>query len=131
MTKKLVMMVLLLAFLASCASRPRVHYFQSDPDYPRTSARAVDLLRDEPRRPHDAFAEIRFEPPARMHPREVEWKLREKGAAIGADALVIEVDNFIGGSTWVIPARSRYRGRAVPRGRVHTRLIIAVAIRYR
>ena len=130
MKKKLVLLVLLAAFAVACAPALRVNYFDGRRPYPPTSARSVDLLREDPRRPHDAFAMIRYDPPRGMSRDEVEWKLREKGAAIGADALVIEVDTVYREHVWVGPYRS-YRGRRVRRTVTKDHIIEAVAIRYR
>ncbi len=130
MKKKGLLLFLLLAFIVSCAPALRVNYFPGGRHYPPTSPRSVDLLRAEPHRPHDAFAEIRYNPPQRLGRSEVEWKLREKGAAIGADALVIEVDTVYREHTWVGSYRP-YRVRRVRRVVTRDRVIEAVAIRYR
>jgi len=130
MKKMLVMMVLLAAFIASCAPALRVNYFPGVPEYPPTSPAAVDLLRFEPRRPHNAFAEIRYDPPRGLSRNEVEWRLRQKGAAIGADALVVEVDTVYRERVWVGPYRP-HRVRRVRRAVERDHVILAVAIRYR
>lgn len=130
MKKKLVLLFVLAAFLAACSPGLRVHYFRGAPDFPRTRPESVDLLRGEPRRPHVAFAEIRYEPSPRASRYEVEWRLRNKGAHIGADALVIEVDNLYREGTWPGQYRS-YPGRGVYRTGERGRVIVAIAIRYR
>jgi hypothetical protein len=107
----------------------RVDFFPGARVYPPTLPRSVDLLRSEPRRAHEAFAVIRYAPPTGMDRRDVEWRLRERGAAIGADALVIEVDTVYRESVWVGPYRP-LRGRVVHRAVVRDRVIEAVAIRY-
>ena len=127
MKKRMVILPLLAAFVVSCAPALRVHHFHGAPDFPSTKPEAVDLLRFEPRRPHVAFAEIRYDPPARASRYEVEWRLRNKGAHIGADALVIEVDTVYREGVWVGP----YRVRRVHRTGERDHLIVAVAIRYR
>jgi len=122
----------LVLLLAACAPPLRVYYFPGARLYPPTSPASVDLLRWEPQRPHEAFAEIRYDPPPGYSRNEVEWRLREKGAAIGADALVISVDTVYRDRVWVGPYRY-YRnpnvGRAV--AMVRDRVIDAIAIRYR
>ncbi len=128
--KKTIVLLLVLAFAVACAPALKVKYFQDARAYPPTAPGAVDLLRVEPRRPHDAFALIRYDPPRDMGRREVERKLKEKGAAIGADALVIEVDTVFREHTWVGPYRP-YRGRRVHRSVTRERVLEAVAIRYR
>jgi hypothetical protein len=130
MIKKWGLIVILLLFIVSCAPALRVHYFPGAKSYPATRPGSVDLLRVEPRRPHDAFAMIRYDPPPRLGRGEVERKLRERGAAIGADALVIEVDTVFREHTWVGPYRPN-RGRRVHHAVTRERIIEAVAIRYR
>ncbi len=130
MKKKLVLLFVLAAFAAACSPALRVHYFRGAPDFPRTRPESVDLLRGEPRRPHVAFAEIRYEPPLRASRYEVEWRLRNKGARIGADALVIEVDTLYREGVWPGPYRS-YPGRRGRRAGDRDRVIVAIAIRYR
>lgn len=130
MKKKLLLLFVLAAFMAACTPALRVHYFRGAPDFPRTRPEAVDLLRGEPRRPHVAFAEIRYDPPARASRYEVEWRLRNKGARIGADALVIEVDTLYREGVWSGPYRT-YPGRGGYRTGERDHLIVAIAIRYR
>jgi hypothetical protein len=64
-----------------------------------------------------------------MSRSEVEWKLREKGAAIGADALVIEVDTVYREQVWAGPYRP-VRGRRVRRVVTRDHVIVAIAFRY-
>jgi hypothetical protein len=130
MKTKPVALAVLAVFLFSCAPALRVHYFPGARAYPPTAPGSVDLLRVEPRRPHVAFAEIRYDPPRGLSRREVEWRLRAKGAAIGADGLVIEVDTLYRESVWVGPYRP-YRGRHERRTVERDHVIVAVAIRYR
>jgi len=130
MMKKTVVLLVLVFLIVSCAPPLRVSFFPGSRRYPPTSPSSVDLLREEPRRPHLAFAVIRYDPPFGMKRGEVDWKLREKGAAIGADALVVEVDTVYRERVWVGPYRP-YRGRNVHRTVVRDHIIEAVAIRYR
>lgn len=130
MIKKLVLLLVLAAFMAACAPGLRVYHFRGAPGFPSTRPEAVDLLRFEPRRPHVAFAEIRYDPPARASRYEVEWRLRNKGARIGADALVIEVDTLYREGVWS-GQYSSYRGRRVRRVVQRDHVIVAIAIRYR
>ena len=130
MKNKYVGIVFVILFAAACSRSLRVHYFPGVPDYPRTSPASVDLLRVEPLRPHVAFAEIRYDPLRDTGRREVEWRLREKGAAIGADALVIEVDTVYREHVWVGPYRS-YRGPHARHSVERDHVIVAIAIRYR
>jgi hypothetical protein len=130
MKNKLVLLFVLAAFMAACAPALRVYHFRGAPGFPPTRPEAVDLLRFEPQRPHMAFAEIRYDPPARANRYEVEWRLRNKGARIGADALVIEVDTLYRESVLSGLYRS-YRGRRVHRVVERDHIIVAIAIRYR
>jgi hypothetical protein len=130
MKKKLFPVFALTLFVASCAPALRVHYFRGAPDFPRTRPESVDLLRYEPRGPHVAFAEIRYDPPARASRGEVEWNLRRKGAAIGAHALVIEEDTVYRDRVWAGPYRDERR-RPYRRSPARDRFIVAIAIRYR
>lgn len=129
MTKKAVVLFVLVFLIVSCAPPLRVYYFPGARQYPPTSSAFVDLLREEPRRPHEAFAEIRIDPPARMSRFEVEQRLRERAAAIGADAMIIEVDNVFRDRVWVGPDGT-HRGRSTRRAVVRDRIIVAIAIRY-
>jgi len=129
MIKKWGLIFILLPFIVSCAPALRVNYFPGAKSYPATRPGSVDLLRVEPRRPHEAFAEIRYEPPAGMSRGEVERKLREKGAAIGADALVIEVDTVYREQVWAGQYRP-VRGRRVRRVVTRDHVIVAIAFRY-
>jgi hypothetical protein len=130
MMKKTVVLSILVIWIVACAPPLRVYYFPGARHYPPTSPSRVDLLRHEPRRPHDAFAEIRMDPPARLSRFEVERRLIERAADIGADALIIEVDNIFRADVWVDPNRP-YRGRPGRRDEVRDRIIVAIAIRYR
>lgn len=128
--KKTLVLLFVLAALAACSSGLSVHHFRGAPGFPPTRPETVDLLRTEPRRPHVAFAEIRYDPPARASRYEVEWRLRNKGARIGADALVIEMDTLYSEGTWP-GAYGSYRGRRVRRVVRREHIIVAIAIRYR
>ena len=130
MMKRTAILFVLVFILAACASPLRVNYFPGARPYPATRPASVDLLRWEPLRPHVAFASIRYNPPARLSRSQVEWELRERGAAIGADALVIEVDTIYREKVWVGPYRHD-RDRRGRRRVVRDRIIEAVAIRYR
>jgi hypothetical protein len=130
MKKKWLLLFVLAAFITACAPALRVNYFPGARHYPPTPPRSVDLLRMEPRRPYVAFAEIRYDPPRGLNRAEVDWRLRKKGGAIGADALVIEVDTVYRERVWTGEYRP-YRGRPVHRARVRDHVIIAVALRYR
>jgi len=131
MIKRTFALFFIVLLIAACAPPLRVVYFAGARTYPPTTPGSVDLLRVEPRRAHDAFASIRYNPPAGMGRKDVEWQLRERGAAIGADALVIEVDTVFRENVWVGPYRPFRGGRRVNRTVVRDKIIEAIAIRYR
>ncbi|MCX6557856.1 MAG: hypothetical protein NTW95_10570 [Candidatus Aminicenantes bacterium] len=131
MMKRTFVLFFLVLLLAACVSPVRVYYFPGARHYPPTKTSSVELLRWEPQRPYEAFAEIRYDPPRGYSRNEVEWRLREKGADIGADALVISVDTIYRERVWVGPYhyyRNPHVGRAV--AVVRDFIIEAVAIRY-
>jgi hypothetical protein len=126
MIKKTIVLFILVFLLVSCAPPLRVYYFPGARHYPPRPLASLDLLRNDPNRPHEALAEIRMNPSSRMSRLEVERQMRERAAAIGADALVIEVDNVYHERVWV----GNYRGSRVQRTVVHGHIILAIAIRY-
>lgn len=91
-----------------------------------TDPARVEILRHEPRRPHDRLGEVALSPSGNPPVSEMEAALRGEAARLGADAVVLVQDktrrmgSFVTGPWW---ARSH-----TP---VLQRLIIAVAIRYR
>ena len=91
-----------------------------------TDPAKVEILRHEPRRPHDRLGEVALSPSGNPPVSEMEAALRSEAARLGADAVVLVQDktrrmgSFVTGPWW---ARSH-----TP---VLQRLIIAVAIRYR
>jgi hypothetical protein len=96
------------------------------PDTPRFAPNHpgdVELLRREPRRDHIRLGEVWIRPNHRMDRFYVEGVLREKAAAIGADALVIVADRFFREGV----VFSYWHGPRV----VYERQIVGVAIRYR
>lgn len=129
MMKKMIVLLFLLVVVVSCAPPLRVDFFPGAKSYPPTVPASIDLLRMDPQRPHEALAAIRYNPPTGLSRSQVEGLLRERGAAIGADALVIEVDTVFREKVWVGPYRP-FRGRRVHRAVVRDRIIEAIAIRY-
>lgn len=104
----------------------RPYGFRLYPDSPRfapTFPGDVALLRREPRRDHIRLGEVWIRPNYRMDRFYVEGVLKEKAAAMGADALVIVADRFfregVVYSYWYGPRM------------VYERQIVGVAIRYR
>jgi hypothetical protein len=94
MKKAVVLLPLLVLVLASCYSPVHVYFYEHARSYPATDPAYVELLRNEPREAHIRFAEVRVRPQSGMTRREVDEMIRHEGAAIGAHALVIIVDNI-------------------------------------
>ena len=123
MAKKMVLILVAVAMMASCASNPSVKMYPGARHYSPTHPDQVELLRHEPRRAHMRFGEIRLEAAPRWSRFEVERILREEAANIGADALVIVVDNLYRDS--VVTGFYRPHVRSY-----RERIIIGVAIRF-
>ena len=95
------------------------------PQYPPTNPASVEILRTEPLQPHDRLGEIYLEPTGNPSVTEMEQKLREAAAKMGADAAVLVADRTMRmGATVTGP----WYGRQVSPD--FQRVIIAVAIRY-
>jgi hypothetical protein len=96
------------------------------PQFAPTDLNSVEILRREPRRPHEKLGEVYVEPSGSPPVAEMEQAIRGEAAKLGADAAVLVYDKTkrIGtvyqGPWW---ARSSYA--------VYGRRIVAVAIRYR
>ena len=99
-TRQLVLAGLVAALaglLASCASidSQSTQYVGAPHQLPSDPAKVV-LLRTEPTRPHDRLGEVLVEASTDPAPpiEEVEKRLREQAAKIGADAVVIVLDRI-------------------------------------
>jgi len=124
MNKGLSSVVVLLGLAAaSCATYTGFEYYPGAPRFTPTSPGRVELLRHAPRRPHLRLGEVWIKPEPTWSPEFVETTLREQGAKLGAQALVIVVDRFTRNAT-VVPY---YWRRAVV---YRERVIVGVAIRY-
>ena len=113
-----------LALGAMACYRPYgYHLYPGTARFAPTYPGDVRLLRGDPRREHVRLGEVWVRPSPMDDRRYVEGVLREKAAAMGADALVIVVDRYF---------RDRvYSGYWSPRRRVYDRQIVGIAIRYR
>lgn len=80
--------------IASCYRPYGYKFYPGVPHFSPTNPAHVDLLRREPRRNHIRLGEVWIRPDPRMERYHVEGILREKAAAMGADALVIVADRF-------------------------------------
>ena len=118
----LVLGVLLMG-VVSCYHPYGYRLYPDSPRFAPTFPGDVELLRREPRRNHVRLGEVWIRPTYRMGRQHVEGILREKAAAMGADALVIVADRFfregVVFSYWYGPRM------------VYERQIVGVAIRYR
>ncbi len=124
----LVLMVLaLLSFVTGCTYvSVESRAYLAVPSYAATNPADVQILRTEPTRPHERLGEISLQPEGNPPVLEMEAKLREAAAKMGADAAVIVADKtrYMGsyetGPWW--------DGRQI--SAQYGRIIIAVAIRY-
>ncbi len=95
------------------------------PAYPPTDPAGVQILRSEPARPHERLGEVSLEPEGNPPVSEMEAKLKQAAANMGANAVVIVADTtrlmggYVTGPWWDRQIYPQY-------GRV----IVAVAIRY-
>ncbi len=95
------------------------------PQYPPTEPGIVAILHQEPSRPHAAIAEIYAEPQGSPKPSEIADKLREAGAKLGADAVVIVADRQLVMGAIVTTTVAEQHILATP-----DHVIVGVAIRY-
>jgi hypothetical protein len=95
------------------------------PSYPPTDPATVQILREPPTQPHERLGEISLQPQGNPPVQEMEAKLREAAAKMGAEAVVIVADRmhymgaFVSGPWW---------GREI--SPIYGRVIVGVAIRY-
>jgi hypothetical protein len=126
MKAKLLSVLFLAAFALGTISCYRPYGSRFYPDTPRfapTDPRGVELLRHEPRRDHIRLGEVWIKPNYGMDRFYVEGVLREKAAALGAEALVIVADRYFRERV----VYSYWRGPMT----VQERHIVGIAIRYR
>jgi len=126
MKAKWASILFLTVFTLAAVSCYRPYGYRFYPDPPRfspTNPANVDLLRREPRRNHIRLGEVWIKPNPRMERFYVEAILREKAAAMGADALVIAVDRFFREGV----VFNYWRGPTA----VYERHIFGIAIRHR
>jgi len=95
------------------------------PSYPPTDPAGFQILHAPPTQPHERLGEISLQPQGNPPVQEMEAKLRQAAAKMGADAAVIVADRmqymgaFVTGPWW---------GREI--SPEYGRVIVAVAIRY-
>jgi hypothetical protein len=95
------------------------------PQYPPTEPDIVAILHQEPSRPHAALAEIYAEPQGSPKPSAIADKLREAGAKLGADAVVIVADRQLVMGAIVTTTFAEQHILATP-----DHVIVGIAIRY-
>lgn len=116
--------LVLIAGLSSCRPYAGLEYYPRTPRFARTHPGQVLLIKRRPQRSYIELGEVWIRPEPRMSRRFVEYKLRKKAARMGADAVVITVDeNF----------RDRVAYRRYRRGTMvyRERIIAGIAIRFR
>jgi hypothetical protein len=82
------------ALLAGCAtsSPVRVLPLVGATAYPPTDPESVAVLQAEPQIPYEALGQIVFEPQSAASMGDMEQKLRQAGASLGANAVIIKAD---------------------------------------
>lgn len=102
------------------------HRYLGAPTFAPTDPARVEILRREPRRPHEQLGEIVLQPSGDPGVAQLEQALRAEAAKMGADAAVVVSDrtrrigSYVSGGWWT--------RRAYP---VYGRVIVAVGVRYR
>ena len=95
MKKTFCMMIALVLCIAGCASiDAKSTVYPGAPHFASTDPSSVDILRSPPTRPNDRLGEIRIDASTSPSPdvTKIEQKLREEGAKLGANAVVIVHD---------------------------------------
>ena len=112
--------------LAGCSFvSTRMQPYVGVPTFPPTDPARVEVLRSEPVRPLTRLGEVFVEPSGNPTVAQYEQALREAGAKMGADAVVVVFDRMqVLGTTvsgpWWAPTASPIVGRVV----------VGLAIRY-
>ena len=115
-----------MSILAGCSyvSTETRHYLGVG-SYPPTDPSRVEILRSEPQRHHERLGEVILEPEGDPSLAEMEARMRQGAAKLGADAVVIVADktrlmgSYLAGPWWGREVYAQY-------GRV----IVGVAIKY-
>jgi hypothetical protein len=115
-------LILLVGGVVSCYRPYGCRFYPDAPRFAPTNPAGVELLRHEPRGASVRLGEVWIRPNPGMSRGYVEGILREKAAAMGADALVIVVDRYFREGVVY-----NYWGGRMP---VYERHIVGVAIRY-
>ena len=93
--------------MSGCSSVQSKHYTRA-PQYPPTDPAKVEIYRVEPAEPYERLGEIEYDGMAIASWSGAEKKVREKAAAMGADAvLVLQRGSYVAGYT---PGVGSYAG---------------------
>ncbi|HYR36989.1 MAG TPA: hypothetical protein VEQ87_22070 [Burkholderiales bacterium] len=82
---------------AACASiDAKTTQYVGAPRFAPSDAKTVQILRAEPTQPHDKLGEVMLEVPTEPGPpvEEIEQRLREEAATLGASAVVVVFDRM-------------------------------------
>jgi hypothetical protein len=126
---RLVVLTLSAAVLAACASVDvQSTEYVGAPRYQPTDAKSVQILRTEPKVPHDRLGEVVVDASTDPPPPvvEIEQKLCQAAAKMGANAVVIVLDRVQPVAAYV---SGPYWDRSVES--VSGRKVIGIAIRFR
>jgi hypothetical protein len=84
--------VMLLAGCASVVAPVRIVPAEGVPHYPPTDPSSVTVLRSEPPRPFETLGQVVLDPGHTLPVPEMEQKLRQAAASLGANAVFISSD---------------------------------------
>jgi hypothetical protein len=105
--------------LAGCSFvSTRTQPYVGGPTFPPTDPAQVQILRAEPSHPHHRLGEVFVEPSGDPTVAQYEQALREGGAKMGADAVVVFYDRMqvlgtVVSGPWWAPSASPVVGRVV------------------
>jgi hypothetical protein len=126
---RVVSLTLVAGALAACASVDvRTTEYVGAPRYQPTEPTGVQILRTEPKAPHDRLGEVEVDASTDPAPPvvEIEKKLCAAAAKLGANAVVVVYDRVQPVAAYV---SGPYWGRSIDT--VSGRKVIGVAIRFR
>jgi hypothetical protein len=131
--------VYLVVLLSGCASARSVHYARAT-QYPPTDPAKIEIYRVEPAEPYERLGEIEYNGMAIASWSGAEKMLREKAAAMGADAvLVLQRGTFVSGYSPGVGSYAASSAGGVGTGAssyvgsqpVHRKAMFGVAIKFR
>jgi len=125
----LFLLTALAGVIASCASvNGTATQYVGAPRFPASDPAGVQILRTAPESPHDRLGEIQVKATTSPAPpiAEVEEKLRQEAAKLGADAVVVIFDRIQPVATYVTGGYSDLRVDTIS-----GRKLIGIAIKFR